>query len=123
MLETDYTTLEEKTFRVCEENNLEIDLELSRYPITVAIRPNLQARDQLRFDLEDKEVSTNFVNGEIRLIFGDELTMTVFNDFKIEDELLNRIKGMVKKLHYLYLQKYFKGKMNAREAANIGKSS
>ncbi len=86
-------------------------MQLSKFPIIVSIKPDLDERGQLKFDIGDIEESTNFVNGEIKLVFDDELTMTVLNDFKIEDGLLNKIKGMVKKLHYVYLQIYFKRKM------------
>ena len=55
-------------------------------------------------DLGDK--TTNFVNGEIQLIFGEDLTMRVLNDFNIEDDLLNKIKSQVKKLHYLFSVSY-----------------
>ena len=50
---------------------------------------------------------SNFVNGKIQLIFGDELIVKV-DDFYIEDGLLNGIKNAAKKVHYLYLQMYFK---------------
>lgn len=43
-------------------------------------------------------------------IFGEELTVRILNDFKIEDKLLNKIKNLVKNLHYIYLQIYFKEK-------------
>lgn len=58
------------------------------------------------------ENDLEFVNGEIQFIFTDELTMKVLNDFRIEDGLLNRVKNQVKKLHYIYLQMYFKLKMS-----------
>lgn len=51
-----------------------------------------------------------FRNGEIKLIFADELTMQIVNDYVIEDNLLNKIKNQIKKLHYIYLQIYFKDK-------------
>ena len=105
MLENDLAELQDKIYKVGEENRLEIDVELSKFPITARIRPNLEERDQLRMF---KDEGSDFVNGEIKLIFDDELTMTVLNDFKIEDSLLNKIKGLVKKLHYTYLQLYFK---------------
>lgn len=109
MLETDFAELKGKVYRLCSENSLEIDFELSRFPIMVNIRPNDRAKNQIAMDLGDK--TTNFVNGEIQLIFGEDLTMRVLNDFNIEDDLLNKIKSQVKKLHYLFLQIYFKQKM------------
>lgn len=111
MLELEFADMQEKILKVCKENKLEFNFESSKFPVIAKINPDLNQRDQMRFDIDgsDGEI-TNFVNGEIKLIFEDELTMTVFNDFKIEDSLLNRIKNMSKKLHYIYLQIYFKKK-------------
>lgn len=108
MLEHDFSDLQEKIFKVCKENKLEIDIKLTKFPVIATLRPNLEERDQLRFDVQELDIDTNFVSGEINLVFEEELTMTVLNDFRIEDSLLNRIKGMVKKLHYIFLQIYFK---------------
>jgi hypothetical protein len=111
MLEIDYADVFDKLGKVCDENKLEFEFETSKFPIVCRIRPNLEERDQLRIDLQEVDEASNFINGEIKLVFGEELTMTVLNDFKIEDSLLNKIKGLVKKLHYLFLQIYFKKKM------------
>lgn len=108
MLEQDYGDLQDKILKVCKDNKLEIEIALTRFPVIATLRPDLEERDQLRFDTKDMEENTNFVSGEIRLIFEEELTITVLNDFRIEDDLLNKIKGMVKKLHYIFLQIYFK---------------
>lgn len=110
MLETEFGLLHDKIIEVCKENKLEFAFECSKFPVIVKITPNLVHRDQMRLDLKELEESSNFVNGEIRLAFGEELTLTILNDFKIEDSLLNRIKNMAKKLHYIYLQIYFKNK-------------
>lgn len=107
MLEMDFSELQDKLLKVCNENKLEVDIKYTKFPIVAIIKPNLEERDQLKFDFGAEE-PTNFVNGEIKLMFDDELTMTVLNDFKIEDNQLNKIKGIVKKLHYVYLQLYFK---------------
>lgn len=111
MLETEYSDVYTKLGKACKDNRLEFDFETSKFPIVCRIKPNMESRDQLRFDLEGVDESSNFVNGEIKLVFGEELTMTVLNDFRIEDSELNKIKGLVKKLHYLFLQIYFKKKM------------
>lgn len=115
MLESDFSKLEVSIQRLCGENDLEIDFEFSRFPIKASIRPNEDKKSQLVMDLGDR--TSNFVNGEIHLVFGEELTMKVLNDFNIEDDLLNKIKNQVKKLHYIFLQIYFKQK-NERGGTN-----
>lgn len=111
MLETEYSDVYTKLEKACKESRLDFDFETSKFPVVCRIRPNIESRDQLRMDLKDIDESSNFVNGEVKLIFGEELTMSVLNDFRIEDSQLNKIKGLVKKLHYLFLQIYFKKKM------------
>lgn len=108
MLDYQFQDLKDKIEKLCNENGLEFTFESSQFPIIATIRPNEELRNQLTIDLGDE--TTNFVDGEIQLIFGDELTMKVLKDFRIEDGLLNKIKNQVKKLHYLYLQMYFKKK-------------
>lgn len=108
MLDFDYQDMLGKVENLCTSNDLEFEFESSKFPIVAIIRPSEESRNQLVMDLGDE--SSDFVNGEIELIFGDELTMKVINDFRIEDNLLNRIKNMTKKLHYIYLQMYFKKK-------------
>lgn len=109
MLNFELQDMQEKINKLCDENDLEFNFETLRFPIIAKIKPNLESQNQLKFDIGE---DTDFVNGEIKFIFGDELTMTVLNDFRIEDSILNRIKNMTKKLHYLFLQMYFKEKMN-----------
>lgn len=112
MLNFDFENAKEKIEDLCYENTLEFDFESSKFPIVATIRPNEESRNQLTIGFGDEEEITNFVNGEIQFIFADELTMKVLNDFRIEDGLLNKIKNQVKKLHYIYLQMYFKTKMS-----------
>lgn len=111
MLEMEFADMQDKLLKVCKDNKLDIHIHYTEFPIVASIKPDLEDTDQLSFDIPRKDEVTNFVNGEIKFVFDDELTMTVLNDFKIEDNLLNKIKGMVKKLHYIYLQIYFKRKM------------
>jgi hypothetical protein len=108
MLDRDFGDIYDKICNLCRENKLEFSFECVKFPVVARLKPDLKQTNQLTFD-EEKE-KTNFVNGEIKFTFGDELTMTVLNDFKIEDDVLNKIKSMTKKLHYIYLQTYFKKK-------------
>lgn len=57
--------------------------------------------------LEEVE-EENKVYGEIKFIFGNELSISISDDFVISDDVLNKLKNNFKKLHYLYLQIYFR---------------
>ncbi|MFS8540724.1 MAG: hypothetical protein LOD89_01360 [Tissierellales bacterium] len=110
MLDIEFQEMRDKIENLCNKHNLEFNFEASKFPIIATIRPSEESKNQLTMDLGDIDDTTNFVNGEIQFIFADELTMKVVNDSRIEDGLLNKIKTQVKKLHYLYLQMYFKMK-------------
>ncbi len=107
MLNYDYQELEEKLEDTCIDNNLEYSFETSKFPIVLRITPDFEQKNQMKMDIGDN----NFVNGEIQFIFADELTIKILNDFRIGDKLLNKIKNQAKKLHYIYLQMYFKERM------------
>lgn len=105
MLNDEYNKTFDKINDLCIENELEFTFESSRFPIVARVTPNFEQKNQMKMDIGN---DTDFINGEVQFIFDDELTMKVLNDFRIEDSLLNKIKNMSKKLHYLFLQIYFK---------------
>ena len=112
MLNQEFVATNEKIPETCLKNDLEFTLESMKFPIIATLSPDLEKFDQMRFKLpgEEERKEQNYVQGKIRFIFGEELTMDIINDFMIEDKLLNRIKNQIKNLHYLYLQLYFKEK-------------
>lgn len=108
MLKYDYEKELGKMEKLCAENKLEVEVTKAKFPVVFTVKPSQESKNQMMMNVGgDRE---SFVNGEIRLIFADELTMQVINDYTIEDSLLNRLKNMAKKLHYIYLQIYFKEK-------------
>ena len=111
MLDMDFAELNEKIHGTCNKNDLEFNFECSKFPIVANITPDLEKANQMQFKLPgEPERKSNYVEGKIKFIFGEELTMDIINDFMIEDKLLNKIKNQIKNLHYLYLQLYFKEK-------------
>ena len=111
MLNMDFGDIQEKIFKACRENDLEFSFESSKFPVVATISPDLEKLNQMSFDFgDDKQEKTNYINGKIQFIFGEELTMNILNDFRIEDKLLNKIKNLAKNLHYIYLQIYFREK-------------
>lgn len=113
MINTEYEKTLKKLEETCKENELEFTIKTMDFPITMSIKPDWEAKNQLRIDIGE----SNFMNGEIKFTFADELTITIINDFRIEDSILNKIKTQAKKIHYLYLQMYFKEKTKLTEGA------
>lgn len=108
MLVYDYEKELEKIEDTCMKNNLEFEFIKASFPIKAIIRPDAETRNQMRMDLGEEHET--FRDGEIAFIFADELKMQIVNDFMVTDKILNRIKNQVKRLHYIYLQMYFKEK-------------
>lgn len=108
MLSYDYETEIGKLEKLCKENDLDYEIKKAIFPFIATIRPDREVKNQMRMNLGGEHET--FRNGEIKLIFADELTMQIVNDYVIEDNLLNKLKNQIKKLHYIYLQIYFKEK-------------
>lgn len=54
--------------------------------------------------------------GQLVFIFDEEMQVAIKDDFKINDDKLNALKNSCKKLHYTFLQIYFK---NNKEKENL----
>lgn len=113
MLNTEFIVTNEKIHETCLKNDLEFTFESMKFPIVATLSPDLKKVNQMQFKLpgeEERIEKSNYTNGKIRFIFGEELKVNIINDFVIEDKLLNKIKNQAKNLHYIYLQLYFKEK-------------
>lgn len=106
MLDVDLMDIGAKIMGICDNEGLQYDFLMHNFPIIARITPTEDRLDQMTL-LED-ENENNYVNGEILFIFADELTVQIKNDFIISDDLMNKLKNNAKKMHYIFLQKYFK---------------
>ena len=94
--------LADKIERICLTNKLEFEFETTDFPIIATV--NRKSDDQLNVLDDDYEVQT----GQMQLVFGDELYLIIDDNLAISEDLLNKLKNNIKKLHYLWLQEYFK---------------
>lgn len=90
----------------CLANGLEFNFLTATFPVIAKIAPTEEKKNQMVMDFGDEE--SNFVNGEIRLIFNDDLEIRIINDFSVSEKELNYIKNATKKLHYIFLQMNYK---------------
>jgi len=98
----------EKLEKLCVNNAMEFHVRKDAYPVRFTIGPRLIETGQMSLvdEAPQNEVRMEFV-------FGEELSVSFVGDFVIDDDLLNKIKSQVKKLHYIWLQIWFRDK-NAR---------
>ena len=95
----------ERLEKLCENNAITFHVQKDTFPIKFTVSPDRVETDQMSLidDEKKNEISMEF-------IFGDELIINFIGDFRIDDETLNKLKNQAKKLHYIWLQIWFKGK-------------
>lgn len=87
-----------------------VDFAGSSYPVTFTVYPDLDAQGQTTmFDDEDEEALRD---ARLRLIFQDAgVLVETASTLRMPEELLNKVKTLCKKAHYLVLQMYFRQQM------------
>ena len=87
-----------------------VDFEGSSYPVTFTVYPDLEAQGQTTmFDGEDEETLRD---ARLCLIFQDAgVLVETASTLRMPEELLNKVKSLCKKAHYLFLQMYFRSRM------------
>lgn len=73
MLQIEYEKEYEKLDRMCQENDLDFNFENSRFPIVAKITPSFEMKNQMTLNVGGPD--SNFINGEIQLMFGESLQM------------------------------------------------
>ena len=96
-----------KVQETCDSEKLMIEWSNHHFPIIATIKEDDTDKDQVTMDMGEEEQKQL---GQMRFVFDDELIIQVDDNFYISDDLLNKLKNQLKKLHYLYLQVYFKRK-------------
>lgn len=99
-----FTDERNKIDKLCDDNNLEFTFVPGTFPLVMSVAHSLERRQQM--SLIESEKSS--YGARIDFIFSDDLVVKVVGNFSIDDEVLNKIKNGAKKLHYLFLQEWFK---------------
>ena len=119
MLQAKYDEVEEKLETLCDKEDLEVEIYRLGFPITVTIKPQLGSQVSL-FDSDNGVTTEVYKAGdekrEMQIIFDEDLTIKFIGGFVIDDDLLNKIRSLSKKLHYLWLQLFFMEKTKADDA-------
>ena len=81
------------------------------YPITFTVTPDMEAQGRsTMFDDEEDEAAA--YGAQLRLIFQDSgVIVETAQRLKMPEELLNKVKSLAKKAHYLFLQAFFRARM------------
>lgn len=92
---------EESLIKLIEDEKLEIELSALSFPTKAIVKKDITKVNQISM-IENGEP----YNGYLEFVFEDELILKI-QDFKISDDLLNKIKNKLKKWHYAYLELFY----------------
>ena len=109
MLLDEINKISEKIEQLADSEDLEFQFSTGQFPIACVFtkKPDNQ------MSLIDHEL---VAGGQLVFIFDEEMQVAIKDDFKINDDKLNALKNSCKKLHYTFLQIYFK---NIKEKENL----
>lgn len=100
--------VEEKLSSLLEDNHLVHTFHASAYPISLSISQDKDPSAQMElYSTSGSDVSAQ--DARLNFIFaGGEILVRTDSRLIIPDSVMSKIKGYAKKMHYLYLQAYFR---------------
>lgn len=104
-----YEAYKKKLQGICDENNLVYRFRHDTYPITLTIRPVSGVEEQLSL-LEAAE-DNGYTSPDASIVFAYKdgvLIYKISETFTIGDALFAKIKNLFNKLHYCWLQYFFR---------------
>ncbi len=117
-----YSEAAEKLESLLAENNLVFTFHRQAYPIYMTVSPDTDVSAQMElYTTGEDDVSAR--DAKLSFIFQDgDIIVRTDSRLIIPDALMSKIKGFAKKMHYLYLQAYFRESME-RAGAEKGNTS
>ncbi len=108
-----YGVLKEKLAGICDDNNLVFSIRKDNYPFLLTIRPvgGTDAQQTMMEGMGDPGNDTGYISPDATLVFAfrdGDLTYKISDTFTISDSLFNKIKGIFKKMHALWMQYFFR---------------
>ena len=107
-----YNVLKEKLQGICDENNLTCSIKNKGYPFLLTIKP-LGGMDAQQTMMEgmDTPSATGYISPDATLVFAyrdGDLTYKISETFTISDKLFNKIKGLFRKMHDMWMQYFYR---------------
>lgn len=105
MVKAKYNALIEKLENLMEKHDLVYEL-CTEKEISMTVKPKSLDAEQTSFIEDNEEKSSG--DAAIKFIFRDgAITISTTGKLFITESLINKLKTMAKKLHYLFLQTYW----------------
>lgn len=117
-LKSKYADLHVSIKEYCDKKDLEFEWKTLSFPIIGRIYYKREDDGQLNMGKTFEDIKPL---GKVEFIFGQELVIKIDDEFEMPEEVLNKLKNNIKKLHYLFLQVYFETKEGGSH--ELGKGS
>ena len=107
-----YGVLKEKLQGICNENDLTFSIKNKGYPFLLTIKPcgGMDAQ-QTMMEGMDSSSDTGYISPDASLVFAyrdGDLTYKISETFTISDRLFNKLKGLFRKMHDMWLQYFYR---------------
>lgn len=97
-----------KLTKLLSDNDLDCKFNTDQYPITLSIFHDSESDGQLEMDDGEPADDGSARDAKLDFVFVDgDIVIRVDKRLEIPDSLMSKIKGLAKKMHYMYLQAYF----------------
>ena len=107
-----YGVLKEKLQGICDENSLTYTIQNQKYPFLMVIKP-LGGVDAQQTMLEgmDDAAGAGYISPDASLVFAyrdGDLNYKISETWTISENLFNKLKNLFKKMHFLWMQHFFR---------------
>ena len=107
-----YGVLKEKLQGICEENNLTHSIQNQKFPFLLVIKPlNGMDAQQTMIEGMDSTEGTGYISPDASLVFAyrdGDLTYKISDTFTISEKLFNKLKGLFRKMHDMWMQHFYR---------------
>lgn len=110
-----YGVLKEKLQNLCDENNLTWSIQNRKFPFLLTVKP-LDGMDNQQTMMEGMDGSgeTGYINPDASLVFAfrdGDLSYKISETWTISATLFDKLKNLFKKMHFLWMQHFFRDVM------------
>ncbi len=110
-----YEAYKKKLEGLCDEHNLIAKFKRDKYPITMTVRP-LTGMDEQISMMENIE-ENGYTSPDAYIVFAmkdGDIDIKTSQTFTISDTLFSKLKGLFKKMHYCWVQYFFRDVIEKR---------
>jgi hypothetical protein len=110
-----YGVLKEKLQGICDEHSLTYSIQNQKYPFLMIIKPlgGIDAQQTMMEGMENPG-DTGYISPDASLVFAyrdGDLSYKISETWTISESLFNKLKNLFKKMHFMWMQHFFRDVM------------